>query len=168
MASVLPYQFEPDSDPESLEEQRSETETPAHGRIVQDVSEWCTCGNCARMPSEAENICCKEIIKVVRRINQVPEPPNCMTHHPGFEPNCLNPYTLQNIHNIYSADYGPLRRRTEEEGYRFLAYRSFVSWCWGYLGRHVRVVIPSCVVLRIRQEFPDLAGHYVGFQPPLD
>ena len=23
-----------------------------------------------------------------------------------------------------------------------------------------------CVVLQIRQVFPDLAGHYVGFQPP--
>ena len=32
-----------------------------------------------------------------------------------------------------------------------------------YLGPDVRVVIPSCVVLWIRQAFPDLAGLYVGF-----
>lgn len=43
-----------------------------------------------------------------------------------------------------------------------------MSWCWGYLGRKIRVVIPSCVVLRIRQEFPDAGGSYVGFRPPLD
>ncbi|XP_065126270.1 P2X purinoceptor 7-like [Paramisgurnus dabryanus] len=167
MAIVLPYQFEPESDPESSDEQTAVTATPPQARLLQNVSQWCLCGNCARMPNEAENLCCKEIPKVVRRMQQVPGPPSCMIHHPGFEPNCLNPYTLQNIHNIYSTDYGPLRRRTLEEGYRYTAYRSFVSWCWGYLGRHNRVVIPSCVVLRIRLEFPDQAGRYVCFRPPL-
>ncbi|XP_016383292.1 P2X purinoceptor 7 [Sinocyclocheilus rhinocerous] len=120
------------------------------------------------MPSEVENICCKEIQKVVKRMKQVPDPLTCMIQHPGFEVNCLNPYTLQNIYNIYRADYGPVRRRTEEERYRYLAYRSFVSWCWGYLGWNVRVVIPSCVVHRIRQEYPDPTGQFVGFRPPLD
>lgn len=51
--------------------------------------------------------------------------------------------------------------------YRYLAYRSFVSWCWGFLGRRVRVVLPACVVLRIRAEFPDAQGQYVGFRPVL-
>ncbi|KAI2645893.1 P2X purinoceptor 7 [Labeo rohita] len=91
-----------------------------------------------------------------------------MVHHPGFEPNCLNPYTLQNIYNIYRSDYGPIRHRAKEKQFHFLSYRSFVSWCWGYLGRHVRVVIPSYVVARIRQEYPDSAGQYVGFQPLLE
>nr|XP_021331263.1 P2X purinoceptor 7-like [Danio rerio] len=120
------------------------------------------------MPTEVENICCKETQKVVQRMMQVPDPPTCMVQHPGFEPNCLNMYTLQNINNIYRADYGPLRHRNVEERFRYLSYRSFVSWCWGWLGREVRVVIPSCVVRRIRQEFPNAAGQYVGFRPPLD
>ncbi|XP_051519287.1 P2X purinoceptor 7-like [Myxocyprinus asiaticus] len=120
------------------------------------------------MPSEIENICCKEIQKVVKRMKQVPDPSTCMVHHPGFEANCLNPYTLQNIHNIYRADYGPLRRRTEEERNHYLAYRSFVSWCWGYLGRNVRVVIPSCDVSRIHQQFPEPAGQIDGFRPPVN
>lgn len=51
--------------------------------------------------------------------------------------------------------------------YRYLAYRSFVSWCWGFLGRRIRVVIPACVVLRIRREFPDALASYEGFRPPL-
>lgn len=29
---------------------------------------------------------------------------------------------------------------------------------WGYLGKHHRVVIPSCVLLRIHQEHPDEDG----------
>uniref|UniRef100_A0A3Q3FWV4 P2X purinoreceptor 7 intracellular domain-containing protein n=1 Tax=Labrus bergylta TaxID=56723 RepID=A0A3Q3FWV4_9LABR len=42
---------------------------------------------------------------------------------------------------------------------RYLA--SFISWCWGYLGKHNRVVIPSCVVVRIHQEYPDEEGKYL-------
>lgn len=52
--------------------------------------------------------------------------------------------------------------------YRYCAHRNFVSWCWGYLGQKVRVVLPSCVVLRIRQEFPDNEGQYTGFRPVRD
>ncbi|XP_026103244.1 P2X purinoceptor 7-like [Carassius auratus] len=166
MASIKPYQFEPESDPENFDE--DDGAFPVQERLLNDVSEWCTCNNCAKMPTEEENICCKEIQKVVKRMMEVPDPPKCMVEHPGFEPNCLNPYTLQNINNIYRADYGPVRRRNEEERFRYLAFRSFVSWCWGYLGRSVRVVIPSCVVNRIRLQFPDPAGQYVGFRPPLD
>ncbi|KAI7801783.1 putative P2X purinoceptor 7-like, partial [Triplophysa rosa] len=92
-------------------------------------------------PTEAENVCCQEIEKVRTRILQAPTSLQCMTEHPGL--------------NL-------------PERFRYLAYRSFASWCWGYLGRHVRVVIPACVVQRIRQEFPDAGGNYVGFRPPLD
>jgi len=50
--------------------------------------------------------------------------------------------------------------------FRYLAYRQFVAWCWGFLGRRIRVVIPACVVLRIRAEYPDDEGHYTGFRLP--
>ncbi|XP_067249069.1 probable inactive protein kinase DDB_G0270444 [Chanodichthys erythropterus] len=166
--TVLPYQFEPESDPENADEQDDQSEHPLQARLQQDVSQWCRCENCNKMPSEVENVCCMEIPKVGRRMNQVSGPLKCIIHHPGFEPNCLNPYTLQNILNIYKADYGPLRRKTEAARYRYLAHRSFVSWCWGYLARNIRVVLPSCVVLRIQQEFPDADGQFVGFRPPLD
>ena len=52
--------------------------------------------------------------------------------------------------------------------YRYLMYRSFVSWCWGCLGRRIRVVLPSCMVLRIRRDTPYAQGMYVGFRPALD
>ncbi|XDV48452.1 hypothetical protein PO909_017859 [Leuciscus waleckii] len=162
---IRPYMFDPESDPES---QDNEPTTPQIQRILQPVTAWCNCANCAVMPTERENICCLEIPQIVTRINQVPDIITCMTHHPGFEPVCLNVYSLQNALNVYRADYGALRLRGIEPRYRHLAYRTFVSWCWGYLGRKIRVVIPSCVVLRIRQEFPDAGGSYVGFRPPLD
>ncbi|XP_041954211.1 P2X purinoceptor 7-like [Alosa sapidissima] len=160
---VEPYMYEPESEEESdVEEQ------PVAHRLQMTTSEWCTCGNCDRMPQEREHICCREVPQVIRRMTQVPEEITCMIDHPGLEPVCLNIYSLQNAMNIYRADHGQLRIRGMERQCRHLAYRSFVSWCWGFLGRSVRVVIPSCVVLRIRREFPETSGQYVGFRPPLD
>ncbi|KAK7944339.1 hypothetical protein WMY93_000067 [Mugilogobius chulae] len=126
---VQPYAYDPPSDTELEFSQEPERVR----RQLQDASAWCTCGNCHTMPTEAENVCCQEIPQVVRRINQMPTPPACITSHPGFQVNCLNIYALQNMNNIYRADYGPVRRRTEEERFRFVAYRSIVSWCWDYL-----------------------------------
>ena len=44
---------------------------------------------------------------------------------------------------------------------RYTAYRQFVRWCWHYLGKEVRVILPSCVVSTIRDTFPDQS--YTGF-----
>ncbi|KAJ8031444.1 hypothetical protein HOLleu_24635 [Holothuria leucospilota] len=53
---------------------------------------------------------------------------------------------------------------TASQQYRYTAYRQFVRWCWGFLGRHVRVVLPACAVIRIRETFP--SEEFVGFQYP--
>ncbi|KAK2859989.1 hypothetical protein Q7C36_004155 [Tachysurus vachellii] len=92
------------------------------------------------MPTEVENVCCRETPPVARRIGETTPPIQCMTLHPGLEPVCLNIYSLQNSMNVYRADYGPLRVRGYEKRCRHLAYRTFVSWCCCYLGRKVRVV----------------------------
>jgi hypothetical protein len=35
-----------------------------------------------------------------------------------------------------------------------------------YLGKKVRVVLPSCAVKTIREKFPSENGLYTGFNPP--
>ena len=51
--------------------------------------------------------------------------------------------------------------------YRYIAYRQFVRWIFGVLGKNIRVPIPSCVVTAIRAKFPVEAGdslegfHYI-------
>ena len=35
-----------------------------------------------------------------------------------------------------------------------MAYQQMTSWCWGWLGKKVRVVLPSCAVAKIRETFP--------------
>ena len=48
--------------------------------------------------------------------------------------------------------------------YRFIAYQQLVGWCWGWLGKRVRVVLPSCAVNKIRTTFPSV--NYAGFKYP--
>ena len=48
--------------------------------------------------------------------------------------------------------------------YRYAAYRQFTWWVHNRLGRGVRRRIPACVINKIREEFPEPDGIYVGFK----
>ena len=47
---------------------------------------------------------------------------------------------------------------------RVIAYRQFPHFAHGTLGRGRRVVIPACVVCKIRDKFPEEDNQYVGFR----
>ena len=47
---------------------------------------------------------------------------------------------------------------------RYVSYQQLARWCWGYLGRDVRVVLPSCAVSKIRETFPSDDSVYIGFK----
>ncbi len=52
---------------------------------------------------------------------------------------------------------------------RHVAYRQLVMWCWGKLGRHLRVVLPSCAVSCVRAHFPPTGPEedhqFIGYLP---
>uniref|UniRef100_A0A1X7SHA8 P2X purinoreceptor 7 intracellular domain-containing protein n=1 Tax=Amphimedon queenslandica TaxID=400682 RepID=A0A1X7SHA8_AMPQE len=63
---------------------------------------------------------------------------------------------------LYRQQYGGLNASNNEK-YRYTSYRQLVWWCWGWLGKDVRVVLPSCAVAEIRR-FPSTT--YTGFSNP--
>ena len=49
---------------------------------------------------------------------------------------------------------------------RYTGYRHYVRWIYGYLGKDVRIPLPSCVVKAIKDKFPSNIDQHVGFKYP--
>ena len=47
-----------------------------------------------------------------------------------------------------------IQKQGRTQSKQALAYRQFTRWCWGILGKEIRVVLPSRVVMCIRAHFP--------------
>ena len=58
----------------------------------------------------------------------------------------------------------PPRDNVPNRTYRYAAYRQYTWWVHDRLGRHVRRIIPSCAVSRIRAEFEEESGDYSVFK----
>lgn len=80
---------------------------------------------------------------------------NCITDHPGFPAVCLNVFVLETAWSQYKQQYEESFEGPQHKKLRHIAYRQFVRWCWGYLGKNVRVKIPACVLHKIRTTFPN-------------
>lgn len=117
---------------------------------------WCVCGNCREMPTDLERKCCGQ------------QTANCISRLPSFSLYCLDASILR-IHRNYREDITALGIAREpgddNREYRYAAYRSFIYWQHGAVGRGNRLVIPSCCVWQIRDKWPDPHGCYTGFTP---
>lgn len=82
------------------------------------------------------------------------QPLSCITEHPGFLAVCTNKWVLRTAWFQYKQQYQNAYEGPEHKQYRHVAYRQFVRWCWGFLGKDIRVVLPSCAVMCIRAHFP--------------
>ena len=140
----------------------------------------CQCAQC-KLCQQQRSVCCREINHMD---NTLPDFNSvvCITSHEGFENVCLNVWVLQAAYFSYRQEYGSGETRQHNRThfqaiqlclivlfctyrqYRFIAYRQLTGWCWGWLGRMVRVVLPSCVVVAIRKKFP--SEQYPGFKYP--
>ncbi|XP_060072401.1 P2X purinoceptor 7-like [Ylistrum balloti] len=159
-AGIQPYQFEPEVDGESspsspASSTRSDDNADRLGSL-----DWCLCGNCSLMPTIEECRCCSEIHSVLNTKDDIPGI-QCITDHPGFGPVCLDIYVLRTSYFQYRQLHGEIPECPER--YRYTAYRQFVRWCWGYLGKSIRVPLPACAVKIIRETFPAPNGNFKGF-----
>ncbi|XP_072182418.1 uncharacterized protein [Diadema setosum] len=104
---------------------------------------------------------------LVRKMNDYTdgeEDLNCITEHPGYQPVCLDKWVLETAYFQYVQQYEGHHRKdvTENERSRHIAYSQLAQWCWGFLGRRVRVRLPSCAVTTIPYSYPSEV--YRGFE----
>ncbi|XP_040079223.1 P2X purinoceptor 7 [Ixodes scapularis] len=165
---LQPYVYDPSasSSSEASEGDGDMPDTPPRARPSQRVgtANWCSCNSsCRPMETDQESVCCLELQDVRELCSNQGVP--CITKHPLFELHCLNRDVLE-LEYIKLQFYCPIdaQDRGPQERYRYTAYRQFTWWVYHILGRGNRKVLPSCVVSRIRQEFPSFNGRYVGFR----
>ena len=103
-------------------------------------------------------------------IDKLKEPLTCVTDNPAFAAVCLNHWALRTAWYQYRQEYENPFEGPEHQRSRHVAYRQLARLGWGVLGRHVRVVLPSCAVSCIRAHFPPPGPEdehtFVGFRPP--
>ena len=111
---------------------------------------FCVCGYCREMPSDKERVCCKQ-----RRL--------CRSRTLAFQNICLDSDNLATaIRSL--ADTYVFTLTYDYRAMRHAAYRQYIMWIHGYLGKGHRKVIPSCYVCKIRKHYPSLNGGYTGFK----
>ena len=111
---------------------------------------FCMCGYCREMPTDKERVCCKQ-----RRL--------CTSRTNAFNNICIESENLSTaIRNM--ADTYVFTPVYDNRAMRHAAYRQFVMWHHGYLGRGNRRVIPSCCVWQIRKAYPSPNGQYSGYK----
>ena len=116
---------------------------------VSGIPDWCVCGRCRPMPQEVENKCCK--LK------------NCITLSSRFTKLCLDPDVVE----LCIRNTGDIRNDREDNSsraFRKAAYRQFILARHGHLGKGNRRVCPSCVVLKIMEQWPSVTGVYMGYR----
>lgn len=115
--------------------------------LVDGQTDWCHCGHCRVMPTQAENKCC------CQRRSQ------CTSILDVFQLIVLNGNVLD-FAMRYREDVLALDHPRNNENFRHMAHRQFVLWQHGRLGQGNRRVVPSCCVLAIRAIYPSPNGMY--------
>ena len=143
------------------------------GQMITQSLDWCASGKCSLCLQE-EAVCCHDRPEILDFMNS---DKGCITDEPFFQAQLSCEEGLQYNRLIYSSI---IRDDSERQKYlekvfdngmiRHLCYRSFLVLVnrGQPLGRNVRVVLPQCVLSRIRQHYPSPNGQYTGFKPPYE
>ena len=86
----------------------------------------------------------------------------CITMAQTFQTVCLNKNVLKtalSTWNNFYQDYNNL----ENDNLRCIAYNQFIARTYGLLGKKKRKPLPTCVMITIRQTYPDLRRIYIPY-----
>jgi hypothetical protein len=125
---------------------------PSWPRVVAegDIPPWCICNQCIQMDRERMNFCCGHN--------------SCITLTPTFVDLCQRTSVVE-IAGVYNyADENHESAMVQGNFLRNQAYRFFILWQYGKLGKGNRRCPPSCAVVRIRWKFPSLDQQYKGYE----
>ncbi|XP_068112361.1 uncharacterized protein [Hyperolius riggenbachi] len=120
-------------------------------------TQWCSCKNCTPMSTGMESICCREIPSVNARMDNI----QCITNHPMFAQLCLNVEWAKIFLFLITKCKGfkpskkKRRYRITRKSLRRAVYSAFTGWVHQQLGEDDRRPIPSCVVMKVREVFPE-------------
>ena len=129
--------------------------------------DWCFCGNCSNCP-QREAVCCNSMSE----LNEFIQSGQCITDESFFKLQLLSEEGLQYNRIMFASSIlcNEERRKYLDRAFdngmkRHLCYRNFVLFInrGQPIGRGNRLVLPRCVIERIRQEYPDPDGQYRGF-----
>ena len=87
----------------------------------------------------------------------------CVTSYVMFNNACLDREVLQ-LAIRARCDIRVDEPDCSTQSYQKAAYRQYTLWKYGKLGRGNRKILPSCVVIMIRQAYPAPDGNYMGFR----
>ena len=116
----------------------------------EDVPDWCVCSHCVPVENPQEQKCCG--LK------------KCITSFQLFPNLCLDRNVLE-VAIKARCDMRADEIDFSTSSYRKAAYRQYILWRYGRLGKGNRRVCPSCVVRMIRITYPAPDGIYMGFKP---
>ena len=140
---------------------------------VNQSLDWCKCGQCTACATK-EAVCCHDRPEV---LDFMDSEGGCITEETFFQVQLLSDEGLQYNRLIFASlikDFVArkqfLDREFDNRLKRHLCYRNFLVFVnrGQPLGPNNRVVTPRCVVLKIRERYPDQNGQYIGFNDPAE
>ena len=100
-------------------------------------------------------VCCQEIEQVkisklrLSVLVNVKNNPNALHSTQAFT-QCVQIDGSCKLLGISTSNSTKTRMMGPKKLFRHIAYRQLARWCWGILGKEIRVVLPSCAVMCIR------------------
>ena len=110
------------------------------------------------METEIERKCCKSSPEIIDRKFEDCE---CISDTDGFHDVCMNKNILEALGawHHFSGEQSVLCNKS----FRFIAYKQYIWWIYGKLGKDIRKPIPSCIVNKVRNIFPAPDNIYIPY-----